>query len=77
MPVLHLVRPLVAVTPELPGEEEEATEHADPVTRCLRCRLSFNRHPSVTPANSAKWQLCPRCRLLLLAASLGRNSPWT
>jgi hypothetical protein len=71
-----LYTPLVAVAPELPEMSKEADESADLATKCGRCRLSFLRHPSIAPGDSARWWLCPPCRMRLLGDESKTNSRW-
>lgn len=77
MPVVPINRPVVAVVaPELPDDDTEANENADPVTTCARCRLRFVRHPSIGLSDLAKWWLCPQCRDRLLGDESRTNLRW-
>lgn len=76
MSVGPLYSPLVALAPEPPEMSTEADESPDPVTKCGRCRLSFLRHPSIVPSDTAKWWLCPACRIRLLGDESKTNSRW-
>ena len=75
MPVVPLVRPPAAPAANLhrsDGRDGAGYDVDDLVTKCGRCRLSFVRHPSIDLDSSARWWLCPSCRLRLLGdASTG------
>jgi hypothetical protein len=75
MSVVPIHPPLVAIAPVLPGEDVDANELTDPV-KCGRCRLSFVRHPSIAPGDSARWWLCPPCRDRLLGQESKTNARW-
>ena len=76
MSVGPLRSPIVAVAPESPKMSTELDELPGPVTKCGRCRLSFPRHPSVVPGDSARWWLCPPCRIRLLGDESKTNARW-
>jgi len=69
-------RLLVAVAPESPDVDMEASEDSDSVTKCGRCRLNFDRHPSIAPGDSSRWSLCPPCRSRLLNDESRTNLRW-
>lgn len=76
MPVGPIAVPLVVVPTLEPEADEELEEAPEPVTTCGRCRLSFVRHPSISPVDSPKWWLCPACRARLLGDASKTNARW-
>ena len=68
--------PLVAVATGILDAEAADHESSDAVKTCGRCRLDFARHPSIDLDESARWWLCPTCRIRLLGDASRTNSRW-
>jgi hypothetical protein len=77
MAVAPIGPPHIVMAPQLSEGDPDDDEIGDPMTKCGRCRISFVRHPSISPDDSPRWWLCPPCRTRLLGDEKRTSARWS